>query len=635
MPQARSDVPGGYASDSVILRLAPEALPPAKTPVAAAKTGTVTRRVWEGAPPPTFNRALRNTWKKWGVTRMEPAIRTLPKNLAAAKRYGLDRYYVLHVPAGTDTPALTAELAAAGAQVEQVSLNAIGTLSGLVPGQTQLLPDDDRFCDQYDMHNTGQDCMGAAGTPDADIDAPEAWALHTGTPGSVTVAIVDSGVMPHIEFRDRILPTGFNAVDPTDPDLTDAACPHGTHVAGIVAAAGNNGFGIAGVNWNVSILRVKAFSGCFGFEDDAADGIIWAVDHGADIINMSFQFCDSSLPLLESAVAFAADNGVLLVAAAGNDHLCGFGTVAAPARFPEVIAVSGTTEDDRIANPNTVVNLRWSSNFGPEIELCAPGDFVLSTLNSPTTYARLSGTSMAAPHVSGVASLVKSFVPQLTAGDIRQILRDSADDLTWNPNGGPPLVGRDDYYGYGRVNAFQALRFAGPQRIVSSSPADGSIDGRQPSEPDGSNPDGWTTFRLFFLGGGGLVSTVAPTDLLVEENGSVASPGIQFLIPDDTTGTLTVVLDRPITPGTWTTITHVPSNTSATFGFLPGDLTGDGVSNEADVQHLVDTLATTSPPPADLDVDRSGTVGPQDILRLIDLLNGADAYPVWFGATLP
>ena len=214
----------------------------------------------------------------------------------------------------------------------------------------------------------------------------------------------------------------------------------------------------------------------------------------------------------------------------------------------------------------------------------------------------------------------------------------SADDLTWNPTGGPPLVGPDIYYGDGRINAFQALRVAGPRRIIASLPEEGTIDGRQPFDLDGNHIAGLDVFQLFFAGGGGTVSSITSSDLFLSEGGDVALPIISSLIPDDSTGALTVILNRPLSPGVWTTITHLPSATSIMIGFLPGDIDGSALVDGADVDFLLDALDASALTPLSLtfDVDRSGEVNGHDVLRLIDMLNGAEAYdPPFLGDSLP
>jgi hypothetical protein len=209
---------------------------------------------------------------------------------------------------------------------------------------------------------------------------------------------------------------------------------HGTHVAGIVAAKRNNAVGISGIA-PAQILSVRVLNGDgVGFQDDVADGITWAVNNGAKIVNLSLGGPADSV--LQTAVQNAWNNGVILVAASGNN---GTNSISYPAAYPEVIAVGALTE----ANSRAAY-----SNYGAGLALVAPGSNILSALPD-SEYGFLSGTSMAAPHVTGVAALLLAHRSSLTNSQVRDILQSSADDLG--------ASGRDDFFGYGRVNAFTAL----------------------------------------------------------------------------------------------------------------------------------------------------------------------------------
>ncbi len=202
------DVYGGYASDYIIVQLPPLGGEPA---AAAFARGSVEQRL----DSPAFS-TLR---AEWGVLHMRRLYPFEFGNKQRAADLGLDRMYRLDVPVGTDTPAMANAFAALTDDVISAQVDGIGGVA--------LIPNDSSFGLLYGMHNTGQ----TGGTPDADIDAPEAWDLHTGDVGTVTVAVVDSGVSSHIEFADRMVP-GTNTNQPGGP--TSDGCPHGTHVAGTV-----------------------------------------------------------------------------------------------------------------------------------------------------------------------------------------------------------------------------------------------------------------------------------------------------------------------------------------------------------------------------------------------------------------
>ena len=310
-------------------------------------------------------------------------------------------------------------------------------------------PDDSLFEYQYALYNSGQD-IGPPGSPQgeerADIKATSTWEETKGDE-DVVIAILDSGVdMLHPELDDKIYSSGYDFVN-DDSDATDDE-GHGTHVAGIAAAETHNGEGIAGVAWNCKILPVKVLDALgFGDEYDVAAGIIWAADNGADVINLSLQIL-SGLPSqpIEDALKFAYERNIVIVVAAGNDG----GAVSYPAAYDDYcLAVAATDYNDERAD---------FSNFGPEIDVAAPGARIISTV--PTwywgpdsfPYAWGDGTSMAAPHVAGLAALIKSVKPNLTAAQIMNVIRYSADDVNFVSN-----LGVDNYIGYGRINTAKAL----------------------------------------------------------------------------------------------------------------------------------------------------------------------------------
>jgi len=265
------------------------------------------------------------------------------------------------------------------------------------------------------------------------------WAWNTTTGSSeVLVAVVDTGIYYyHEDLAVNYAPLGRDWVNMDEDPLDDHG--HGTHCAGIIAAAINNGIGIAGLA-QVRIMAEKVLdSWGYGYADWVANGIIHATDSGAKIISMSLGGYGYS-ELLHEAVKYAYDHGVLIIAAAGNDNT---NMKVYPAGYDEVIAVAATDQYDSKA---------WFSNWGDWIELAAPGVDIYSTV--PWGYMSASGTSMATPHVSGVAALVWSLHPNKTRDWVRLWLRYTADDL------GDP--GFDIYYGYGRINARKAVEQAPP-----------------------------------------------------------------------------------------------------------------------------------------------------------------------------
>jgi len=315
-------------------------------------------------------------------------------------------------------------------------------------GRAAITPNDNLFKYQYALANTGQAIGDVPGSPqgkiDADIKAPQGWEESRGD-DSVMIAIIDSGVdLTHPDLVGKIAGPGRDFVN-DDFDATDDLY-HGTAVAGIAAADTDNAEGIAGVDWNAMILPVKVLDdNGAGPVARVSEGIIWAAEQGAQVINISLGFNASSQTLLD-AVKYAFNHGCILVASAGNDG----GPVRFPAAFAAyVLAVAATDYNDEV----------WErSNAGPEVDVAAPGVDVLTTV--PTwfyapgllPYRYMNGTSMAAPHVSGLAAILKSQKPWLSAAEIMEIIRLSADDVN-----GTTLPGIDESVGYGRINMEKAL----------------------------------------------------------------------------------------------------------------------------------------------------------------------------------
>jgi len=334
----------------------------------------------------------------------------------------------------------------------------------------QVIPDDEYFPMQWHLYNTGQ----TAGTPGADINALEAWEITTGDP-NIIIAIVDSGVdINHPDLIDN-LASGYDfwedddTPEPSHEHFWDA---HGTACAGLVAAKGNNAFGVTGVTWDCRIMPIRTSdpdARGISFETQAqiADAFRWAAVNGADILSNSWVWGESPTPIIHSAIVDITElngmgrdgKGCLVLFAAGNQG----GDLRYPKLYPEVITV-GATDDN---------NMRYSySNFGPRLDIVAPSGFMKGTpplpvwttdiiglpglssnpvlaLDSLLDYAGFGGTSMACPIAAGVAALMLSVEPNLTNVEVRHFLERSAKDL------GDP--GWDEYYGWGRVDARAAL----------------------------------------------------------------------------------------------------------------------------------------------------------------------------------
>ncbi len=383
------------------------------------------------------------------------------------------------VPPGKNPIAFAAELMGTGA-FESVDVNTFGKYS-------QTTPDDTRFNDQWNMNNTGQ----TGGTVDADVDAPEAWDTTTGDP-AIVVAVIDSGVeVDHEDLECNIWVNpgedfdgdgvvwdtdDLNGIDDDGNGLIDdlvgwdfhhggndptSTNSHGTHVAGIVAACGNNATGVMGVaggfagpGARLMVLPAGDAAPNGAIVDDA---ILYAADMGANIITMSLTVGTSAAIDAALNQAYNTD-GLFINNASGNSS----GAVEYPATNANVMAVGSTDDDDVRAG---------SSNFGPELEVVAPGVSVLSTRLSDT-YNTGSGTSFASPHVAGLAALMLDVKPSAANAQVRSCIQSTAEDQVGNP--AEDVAGRDNFYGFGRINAPAALLCIQP---CIPSGGDGDDDG--------------------------------------------------------------------------------------------------------------------------------------------------------------
>lgn len=417
---------------------------------------------------------------------------------------------------------VTADTAAYWLPVARTGPAALAELRALarVPGVAEVAPDVRMTADLTpdDTYYAGYQSalFGTWG-----INAPAAWDVTTGSP-SVVVAVIDTGITAHPEFDGRVLP-GYDFVadvlmandgdgrdaDPSDPGdwITSAeasagyfqGCPvddsswHGTHVAGTIGAAGNNGTGVAGVAWGASILPVRVLGKCGGWSSDIAAAIRWAAGgavvgapanpNPARVLNLSLSGPGSCDATTQSAIDTAIALGATVVVAAGNSGA----NVASysPANCAGVVSVAALAGD----------GIRASfSNYGGGIGIAAPGASIASTLNEGTqgpgahAYALSSGTSMAAPHVAGVAALALAVNPSLTAGQLRSLLLDTARALPVDASaGGCATVG----CGAGLVDAAAAVAAAAaaPDPGVTPAPSDPGASPGPTAAPPTPTPD--------------------------------------------------------------------------------------------------------------------------------------------------
>lgn len=283
------------------------------------------------------------------------------------------------------------------------------------------------------------------------VQALQAWDITTGNT-QVKVAVVDDAVLTnHPDLVPNLLP-GRDVSNNTNNAMPNESCmTHGTHVAGIVSAATNNGIGIASIGFSIKIIPVKSSNSC-QYISDAYAGVVWSYQNGADVINMSWGgsgYSQTGQNIINNAYAAGCVN----VAAAGNDNVT---TVFYPAGYNNVISVASTTTNDSKSG---------FSNYGSWIDISAPGSAIRSTYFNASyqpTYANLQGTSMASPMVAGLCGLVKSVNPQMTQTQITNCVLSTADNIN-AVNGS--YIGQ---LGAGRINAYQAVLCA--QTTINAPP---------------------------------------------------------------------------------------------------------------------------------------------------------------------
>ncbi len=329
-----------------------------------------------------------------------------------------------------------------------------------------VTPGDPLYSNQWGLNNAG-----SPGVSDADIDAPEAWNIETGT--GIVVAILDEGVdIDHEDLKAKIV-TPYDATDGDNDQQPNAWDGHGTSCAGIAGAVHNN-LGVAGIGLDVKILPVRiaysdqAGGGWITSNSIIEDGIRTAVDRGAHVLSNSWGGGSVS-STINSAIDYAISQNRVVVIAAGNDA----GPVSYPANLSlskDVIAVSATNEWDQFKTPTSDDGESWwGSNFGPEITVAAPGVHIYTTDISGTIgysnddyVSNFNGTSSSTPFVAGTAALILSQHPTWSPGQVRDQLQVTADDL------GP--AGQDDQFGHGRINANRALGGLAPIPPVTPVP---------------------------------------------------------------------------------------------------------------------------------------------------------------------
>lgn len=344
----------------------------------------------------------------------------------------------------------------------------------------QLMPDDVRFPEQWSLNNTGQ----SAGRADADIDAPEAWEIFTGTRDAV-VAVIDTGVdYNHVDLAPNMwvntgeIPGdgidndgngyiddvyGVNTLDNNGDPMDDDG--HGTHVAGTIGAKGNNQIGVTGVNWDVQIMAVKFLGAAGGTTAGAIAGIDYVTmmktRFGVNVVASNNSWGGGAFSqALYDAIQTHINADIVFVAAAGNDNNNNDLNPAYPASYDLAGIIS-------VAATNHLDERSWYSNYGvTTVDLAAPGGALLGTAPQDilstwpgNTYQAIAGTSMAAPHVAGVVALVRGLVPELSVAETKELILGGVDRL-------PALEGM--VLTGGRLNAANTLGMLTPSFVTGT-----------------------------------------------------------------------------------------------------------------------------------------------------------------------
>jgi subtilisin family serine protease len=424
--------------------------------------------------------SIDNLNKKHGVLSVEkifkgkqklPAGKFVRSDKKEIEVPDLTKWYKIKLPKSKDLISIINEYSK-NPNVEYVGPNMKATLFSS--------PNDPLFQYQWDLNNSGQGYFSVIknasgnrvqvtkyGTPDADIDLPEALNLLTGSEQETIVAVIDTGLdYNHEDIVGRVwtnlgeIPNNgidddgngyiddVHGWDFSDNDNDPMDCHgHGTHCSGTIAATIDNSIGIAGINPKATIMPIKIFNSAT--EDSIAEAIRYAADNEARVMSNSWGFSYGYNPIpVQDAINYAYAKGAVIVFAAGND---GCECISYPAAGENTIAVSATNSTDQHASFTT---------YGPWIDVAAPGVDILSLRygdmygdgvhNVTDKYYIASGTSMAAPHVAGLASLILSKHPEFTNDEVLQVIRQSADDIE--------SPGWDLYSGYGRINVEKALK---------------------------------------------------------------------------------------------------------------------------------------------------------------------------------
>ncbi len=402
-------------------------------------------------------------------------------------------------------------------------------------GSVRFQPNDQYYFRQWSIENDGTSPDWNTGTPDADIDMESGWDITQGS-SSVIVGVLDTGLkLDHPEFSDRIWVNELEMNDESDNDengyvddvngwdfANEDNYPyddegHGSNVGGILGATGNNSIGYAGIDWNCKLMSLKILNNeNYGYYSWWAEAIYYATNNGALILNMSVGGSGYSSSM-EAAVNYAYESGVTIFACMMNENN---NTTFYPAGYQNTIAVGATDTDDSRCNP-----FYWGggSNYGNHIDITAPGNIIygLNHISDNDYSWYWGGTSQATPHAAGLGSLLAGLIPGISPDSIKSIITYTAQDTIGNPS--EDVLGWDQYHGWGRINAYDALS------IVNLDIDNDGVFDFDDNCPENCNPeqydedsdglgnicDGCNNNQLIFFENGNLDANVSSADIPV------------------------------------------------------------------------------------------------------------------------
>jgi len=493
-----------------------------------------------------------------------------------------------------DTGGRDAEVVAA--EIAELPQVAAAQPNGEIHVSSDWTPNDPKYSEQWAYSH---------------IQGPAAWGVTTGS-SAITVAVLDTGAdLTHPDLAANLV-TGYNIITPAataDDDSTGEVAGHGTHVSGIIAAVSNNSVGVAGTAPGVRIMPIKVMdANGEGDSWDVVKGIEYAVDHGADVINMSLGGNDGSeQSVLQAAVDDAVKAGVVVVAASGNEYT---GTLDYPAACTGVIAVGATTRTD----------IRETySNYGPGMDVMAPGSYIYSTLNSSAGYGYMSGTSMASPFVAGAAALLLSHKPTATVAQVTAALENTAKDIG--------ITGYDTLTGYGIIQMSAALySLDDTTPPVTTSDMLAAYDDTATITLSATDASSGVAATYYSIDGGTVHSGTKITVTGYNDRHSIAYHSVDAAGNIETTTTKTFKIGDTLPPVT--TSNKVASYSgSATIKLTASDGTGSGVVS---TWYSLDGAAATEGTSVATD-----SMGPHQLaFRSVDVVGTAEAtktvsFTVW------